>query len=118
MNKADLIGKKSGWDPSGVLWVSSQDRVSDALLEEAFNQYLGIDSVDLPFLARRRHLEQLEQARTLFYEVKMLLDIHPVDDIILGEYLRQIQECLGKITGKVSVDDLLDRIFSQFCMGK
>lgn len=118
MNKADLIGKKSGWDASGVLWVSSQDRAADVLLEEAFNQYLGTDSVDLPFLARRRHLEQLEQTRILLHEVKMLLDIHPVDDIILGEYLRQIQDCLGKITGKVSVDDLLDRIFSQFCMGK
>ena len=34
------------------------------------------------------------------------------------EELRQAQQRLGEITGEVSSDDLLGRIFSSFCIGK
>ena len=37
---------------------------------------------------------------------------------MMAEELRQAQQCLGEITGEVSSDDLLGRIFSSFCIGK
>jgi tRNA modification GTPase len=37
---------------------------------------------------------------------------------LLAEELRQAQQVLGEITGEVSSDDLLGRIFSSFCIGK
>jgi len=37
---------------------------------------------------------------------------------LLAEELRQAQQVLGEITGVVSSDDLLGRIFSSFCIGK
>ncbi len=118
MNKSDLINRPSGWDRDGVLWLSAKDPEADSLMEEAFKQFCSYDSIDVPFLARRRHLEQLEKAREVMTLVKNTLASGSVDDIILSENLRQIQLCLGEITGQVSIDDLLDRIFSEFCMGK
>ncbi len=51
----------------------------------------------------RRGRQQLEQQRA---------------GELLAEELRQAQQVLGEITGEVSSDDLLGRIFSDFCIGK
>ena len=40
-----------------------------------------------------------------------------LEDLVALE-LRQAQHVLGEITGEVSSDDLLGRIFSDFCIGK
>jgi tRNA modification GTPase len=37
---------------------------------------------------------------------------------LVAEELRRAQEALGEITGTVTPDDLLGRIFSSFCVGK
>jgi tRNA modification GTPase len=37
---------------------------------------------------------------------------------LLAEELRQAQTALGEITGEVTSDDLLGRIFATFCIGK
>jgi tRNA modification GTPase len=37
---------------------------------------------------------------------------------LLAEELRQAQHALGEITGTFSNEDLLDKIFSSFCIGK
>jgi tRNA modification GTPase len=42
-----------------------------------------------------------------------------IDDLVLRtEELRRAAHALGRIAGRVDVDDVLDRIFSQFCIGK
>jgi tRNA modification GTPase len=42
-----------------------------------------------------------------------------VEDIVLGaEELRYAAQAVGKISGLVDVEDVLDVIFSQFCIGK
>ena len=42
-----------------------------------------------------------------------------IDDLVLrAEDLRRAAHALGRIAGRVDVDDVLDRIFSQFCIGK
>jgi tRNA modification GTPase len=37
---------------------------------------------------------------------------------LLAEDLRLAARALGRITGRVGVDDILDRIFAEFCIGK
>jgi tRNA modification GTPase len=37
---------------------------------------------------------------------------------LLAEELRIAQSALGEITGTFTTEDLLDRIFSSFCIGK
>lgn len=48
-----------------------------------------------------------------------LRDAAVTDDLVLRtEELRRAAQALGRIAGRVDVDDVLDRIFSQFCIGK
>nr|WP_243446635.1 tRNA uridine-5-carboxymethylaminomethyl(34) synthesis GTPase MnmE [Polymorphobacter fuscus] len=40
------------------------------------------------------------------------------DEVLRAEDLRRAAHALGRIAGRVDVDDILDRIFGQFCIGK
>lgn len=65
--------------------------------------------------SRLRHVELLRQAeeavrKALVYETK------PLE--LKAEDLRQASDAIGRISGAVDVEDLLDVIFSQFCVGK
>lgn len=40
------------------------------------------------------------------------------DLVLLAESLRSARTCLDKITGQVGIEDLLDALFSRFCLGK
>lgn len=42
-----------------------------------------------------------------------------VDDVVLGaEELRHAASDLGRITGRVDVEEVLDVVFREFCIGK
>jgi tRNA modification GTPase len=60
--------------------------------------------------ALRRAAQHFETGRRALEETKA--------GELLAEELRLAQEALGEITGAVSSDDLLGRIFSEFCIGK
>jgi len=69
------------------------------------------------FTARRRHLEALKQANAHFATGRDALRQSSAGELF-AEELRLSQQALGEITGAVSSDDLLGRIFSEFCIGK
>jgi len=50
-------------------------------------------------------------------ERALVLDI-AVEPELIAEELRVACDALGRLTGEVAVDDLLDNIFSSFCIGK
>ena len=37
---------------------------------------------------------------------------------LAAEVIRQATQSIGRITGRVDVEDVLDSLFSQFCIGK
>lgn len=64
-------------------------------------------------ITRERHRIQVEQAKE--HLARAL--IAPQLDM-MAEDVRLAVRCLGKITGHVDVEDLLDVIFNEFCIGK
>jgi tRNA modification GTPase len=68
------------------------------------------------FIARRRHLEALQRARTYVLDGHAELNARRAE--LAAEALRLAQQALGEITGEFTSDDLLGRIFSSFCIGK
>ncbi|MEN7344022.1 MAG: tRNA uridine-5-carboxymethylaminomethyl(34) synthesis GTPase MnmE, partial [Pseudomonadota bacterium] len=72
---------------------------------------------DGAFSARRRHVVALTEARDAFERgVSQLLD-HRAGEL-MAEELRLCQESLTAITGAFTSDDLLGKIFGEFCIGK
>lgn len=88
------------------------DQLRKALKRE-IEKRVGAGQTLVP--ARARHKKRLEE--TLNY-VSDALDSEILDLAIRSEYLRLAATSLGRITGRVDVEDLLGVIFSEFCIGK
>jgi len=67
--------------------------------------------------ARARHLDALRRARAHVEEAHRLLVERHAGELVAQE-LTDAQRDLGEITGEVTSDDLLGRIFGSFCIGK
>ena len=64
-----------------------------------------------------RHREALLRARSeLDAALVLLRERAPLD--LLAETLRGALQALGELAGRTTSEDLLDRIFSRFCLGK
>ncbi len=72
---------------------------------------------ETPFSARQRHIVALQQTLTHLSEAKRCINEN-VELELLAEHLRSAQQALAEITGEFSADDLLGKIFSEFCIGK
>jgi len=68
------------------------------------------------FMARRRHLDALAGADENLQRGQLLLAQGSGE--LLAEEMRLAQQSLGEITGEVTSDDLLGKIFTSFCIGK
>lgn len=68
------------------------------------------------FSARARHVDALLRAQEHADTAKRELDHERLE--LAAEELRLAHEALGEITGRISPDDMLGRIFSTFCIGK
>ena len=66
-------------------------------------------------MTRLRHRECLEIAVD---EIDRYLVARNQPIEIASEYLRRASANIDRITGKTDVEDLLDIIFSEFCLGK
>lgn len=117
MNKIDLVGRTPAIDSCGetTVWLSAKTGDGIAELREILLQRLGWrGSGEGVFLARVRHLEALQAARTHLLEA----DRHLAQADLFAEELRLAQDALGIILGRSTPDDLLGEIFSRFCIGK
>ncbi|CAM2733160.1 tRNA uridine-5-carboxymethylaminomethyl(34) synthesis GTPase MnmE [Legionella worsleiensis] len=86
-------------------------------LKVLIKQLVGYQPNEGQFLARRRHLQALDEALNLLLTGQKQLNEHQAGEL-LAEDLRLAHRVLGEITGEFTSDDLLGRIFSSFCIGK
>lgn len=116
-NKMDLlehIPENSG----DVCYLSAKSGEGIDALRERIALHAGFKGgTSSPFMARRRHLDALEKAADLISHGHAQLRELGAGEL-LAEDLRQAQDCLSEISGKVSSDELLGEIFAGFCIGK
>ena len=72
---------------------------------------------DSDFSARERHILALEACAEHLQRGREQLEVHGAAELI-AEDLRIAHDALGRVTGRLSSDDLLGEIFSSFCIGK
>ncbi|MDX1755936.1 MAG: tRNA uridine-5-carboxymethylaminomethyl(34) synthesis GTPase MnmE [Marinobacter sp.] len=120
-NKVDLSGETVGLvdNPAApVIRLAAKSADGLELLRDHLKQCMGFASTtEGGFLARRRHLDALERARASLVQGESQLSGYGAGEL-LAEDLRAAQDALGEITGTMTPDDLLGKIFSSFCIGK
>ncbi len=115
-NKIDLTGEPAGVTENAVA-VSALTGAGLDALRDGLRGCLGLSTEAGLFTARRRHLVALDTAAVCLNEARHAAEAGLGEELI-AESLRQAQQALGEITGTVSTEDLLGRIFSTFCIGK
>lgn len=114
-NKIDLCN--GPMDPEAVN-LSAKTGEGLEVLRQRIRDLAGYENLgEGAFTARKRHLHALERAAMHFSTGQTVLEETRAGEL-LAEELRLSLQALGEITGAVSSDDLLGRIFSEFCIGK
>lgn len=117
-NKADLLVTALDSPSEGSLHIAAKTCAGMEELIAAIKAHAGVAVMaEGVFLARARHLEALNAARSHLAGAQAQLQARTQAELA-AEELRLAQEALGAITGKFSNDDLLGAIFSRFCIGK
>jgi tRNA modification GTPase len=105
-----------------VASVSARTREGlDALLtsiEQTLDQRYGSLEPDVPLLTRARHQSVLTQAARELESFRAARIANDVPVAIAAVHLRAAVYALESLVGAVDVEDVLDRVFSTFCVGK
>jgi tRNA modification GTPase len=115
--KEEALEARAGGLPRVRISALKGDGIED--LRKAIRDVItaGIDTSDLGVAPSLRHKEALERAFGHFEKsVSNLRDGLPLE--IIAADLQQGLEALGEIVGETTSDEVLDRIFSRFCIGK
>jgi tRNA modification GTPase len=132
LNKADLAGGgagrggsggesrgESGGGSRGEFVVSAKTGAGFDKLERRLVEIVRerLDADEAPLVTRVRHRELVEEALGAVERALEGARIGMGAELV-SEDLRLAARALGRITGSIDAEDLLDRIFSQFCVGK
>jgi tRNA modification GTPase len=119
-NKSDLLSKSAlNQDGNPCLLISAKTGDGIEALKQKILESVGWGGTqEGAILARRRHLDCLDRAATHLDKSQQFAADGNISLELFAEELRLAQDQLGHITGKLLPDDLLGKIFSQFCIGK
>ncbi|MGQ9681681.1 MAG: tRNA uridine-5-carboxymethylaminomethyl(34) synthesis GTPase MnmE [Anaerolineae bacterium] len=123
INKSDLplVAEVEGLLPEGpTVWVSARTGEGLPALERAVMEAVmgaATPADDQPVVSRPRHVEALRRAQEQVRAAqRALAQAWPADCI--GIEIGGAVAALGEITGETVTDDLVARIFAEFCLGK
>ena len=137
MNKMDLpesqafsplpLGEGQGEGPSqgegevpGLVKVSAKtgeglDHLTEVIQSVCLKE--GLEATPSVLVTRLRHKASLEEAHRSIEEAMRSLERKESGECVALD-IRAALDALGEITGAVSTEDILDRIFQDFCIGK
>ena len=119
INKIDLDNKLDISNLDNVVRISAQNNEIEELINK-INELFNLEEInngDLTYLSNAREISLLKKAKKSSDNLlKSLEDGIPIDMLELD--IKNIIDLLGEITGDSYEDELIDRLFSNFCLGK
>lgn len=112
-NKKDVKSEKH---PDGI-WISAQTKEIDALLEAMKDLYQQDVLTEQPLLSNERQIGLLNQAKQDMLQAKEAMEQGVEPDLVEID-IQAAHDHLKEILGEVHREDLLDTLFSKFCLGK
>src|SRR5690606_34108015 len=109
----DLVGAP----PVELALVSTKTGLGLAELHELLSARVteALGPEEAPVLTRARHRRLVEEARSALSRAIPALELGPE---LAAEDVRVAADQIGRLTGRIDVEDLLGEIFSSFCIGK
>jgi tRNA modification GTPase len=120
--KVDLPPRKTGLKGDQTVRVSAHtgeglQSLLDAINDAIASKY-GEAAPDLPILTRARHRQALTTALMEIRQFQQAWREEKLPAPVASVHLRAAVYVLEELIGAVDVEDVLDRVFSSFCVGK
>ncbi|MDZ7314544.1 MAG: tRNA uridine-5-carboxymethylaminomethyl(34) synthesis GTPase MnmE [candidate division KSB1 bacterium] len=120
-NKADLglaaLNERILQKFDGALVISAKTGEGFENLEKRILAQIAELPHEDEIICNDRHYEELLKAKSELENALEALE-RSLSEEFLAVHLKGALSCLGRITGEVTVDEILDHIFSRFCIGK
>lgn len=126
LNKSDLNSKINENDErftsitENILKISALNKSGIDELYEKIAELFNLNEINLDneiLITNIRHKNIISKSLENVNKAKEALEINmPIDIITI--YIKEILEDLGEITGEVVTEDIINEIFSKFCLGK
>ena len=120
VNKIDLESKLDKSLLSDYIEISVKENIGIDKIKDKIRELFNIgelSSNDLTYLSNARTISLLKKSLTIIDStIKETNDNSPIDIVELG--LRDAWNTLGEVIGATYKDELLDELFSRFCLGK
>lgn len=121
-NKTDLAGEEKAvtkFAGHDIIYISAKGAVHiDMLKERLVNKVVqGNINTENTIITNTRHYEALQQVNTSLRDIKNGLDQHISGDLLSLD-IRRCLHYISEITGDITNENVLDYIFSKFCIGK
>ncbi|HCI56680.1 MAG TPA: tRNA uridine-5-carboxymethylaminomethyl(34) synthesis GTPase MnmE [Opitutae bacterium] len=123
LNKADLgvnPAIQALLDGYTVCSMSLTDAEQLPKVQSALRHFLQThyaDPTQVAFMVNERHAEAFRQAQRWLMHAQSLLQTHAYDDCLAAD-LKSALRALEAVVGRVDYEQILDVIFSKFCIGK
>lgn len=120
--KTDLVSSRDETRIPGTIPVSAETGAGLQDLLGAINEILderhGEVLPDLPILTRARHRKALDVACSELEQFRSGWTEEKLPATVIAVHLRTAVHALEELIGAVEIEDVLDRVFSSFCVGK
>lgn len=118
INKIDLTLEKKEILHLPTFYISALKGIGISELEDGIIEIAaGHASAETPLISNTRHINALDRAAVKLKDaINSLRQLVPLDLISID--IRAAWEILGEVTGESVNEDILDEIFSRFCIGK
>lgn len=87
-------------------------------MNEALEAKYGEIDPEIPILVKTRHIQAIQSAREEIVEFRTAWTTSSLPATVAAVHLRTAAVALEGLIGAVSTDDVLERVFSSFCVGK
>jgi len=120
VNKIDLENKLDLNELSNYIQMSVKDNLGIDELRNKIKEMFNLEQIeqnDYTYLSSARSISLLKKSLESLDAVKTGIENNmPVDMVEID--LKQMWSTLGEIIGETYTDELIDQLFSQFCLGK
>jgi len=121
VNKAELLTaeQKEQLAELPVHFISAKSHLGVEELKDSLLETVNVKNLNTneTILTNIRHVEALRNTEEALNRVLANVD-NPITSDFLAMDIKQALHYLGEIVGEVTTDDLLENIFSKFCIGK
>ena len=114
--KADLVPATGEGLPVSIVTGAGLGELRRAAAERVFADRIGLGDLE-PALTRERHRTALVRARTALTDALPHLAAGG-DAVLAAHHVREATTALEELLGVVDVEEVLERVFGRFCVGK